>query len=84
MSSITTQPWSSDIFQPSVDQLTGPSQTVDYVVIPYGQLVVNYQNRPWFSLVQAEAMLWDQQVWYGLQLANAPLLHAAVEVEEVG
>lgn len=40
-----------------------------------------YQKRPPFSLWQAELMLLDQQVWFGLCVGNAPLMSAEVTVE---
>jgi hypothetical protein len=68
------------IYQPSNAELTGGAQTADYVVSQYSPQIQLYANRPWFSLWQAEAMLWDQQVWFGLQLGTAPLLSAECEV----
>lgn len=66
--------------QPSESQLAGDALTADYVYIPAAPFFHNYQKRPIFSLMQAEAMLYDQQVWYGLCLGNCPLMSAEIKV----
>lgn len=40
-----------------------------------------WQKRPPFSLTWADLMTFDQQVWFGLNVGNSPLLSAEVEVE---
>ncbi len=71
----------SQIWQPPDKTLEKGAATEGYVVVPYGPGMLPYVTRPFFNIVQAEAMLWDQQVWFGLQLGNAPLISAKVEVK---
>lgn len=69
----------SKVFQPPSADLTEGAKTLYYLSLPFNAWS-NYSNRPWFSVAQAEAMLWDQQVWFGLCLGHAPLIAAKVEV----
>src|SRR6185295_14588721 len=68
------------LYQPPDSELKAGAKTEEYGVIPYGPML-GYLNRPYFTLSQAEAMLWDHQVWYALQLGNAPLIQGKVEVK---
>lgn len=77
----SAKPQASAIFQPKDEVLVGGEQTLDYRSFPYTQILTSYGNRPWFTLLQMNAMLLDQQVWFGLQLRNAPLIQAKVEVK---
>lgn len=56
-------------------------QTLGYDPFPLGFALYNAGKRPIFSLIQADLMLLDHQVWLGLVVGNAPLLSAEVEVE---
>lgn len=69
------------IYQPPDEQLTAGEQTVDYMSHMFGWLLTSFNARPWFGLTQMQAMLLDQQVWFGLQLRNAPLIQAKVSVK---
>jgi hypothetical protein len=65
----------------SDEAITGPSLTAGYVGNLYGPYFFQYQKRPQFTLQMAEAMLYDHQVWFALQIGNAPLMSAEVEVK---
>lgn len=75
----TTERGPNGVYQPPASEIAGAARTRHYTVVPFGPAFTNYLNRPWFTLAMAEAMLWDQQVWFGLQLGNAPLMSAEVE-----
>lgn len=74
------KPAANQIYQPPRAEVVRGEKTVDYFSPALTWLMAGAAARPFFTLIQAQAMLLDHQVWYGLQLRNAPLMQAKVKV----
>jgi DNA topoisomerase I len=67
--------------QPMPEALTAAPQTSGYATIPQDAFFQMFSRRPPFSLFQADLMLLDQQVWFGVCVGNSPLMSAEVTVK---